>query len=82
MNIELSAEFKCLAKADPIERKSGGKSFPLVVMQNNDAGKISVSEDIYNAVEIGKKFVLRGVQTTFDGNTYISWRELIPFQPK
>ena len=82
MNIELTAEFKCLGKADPIARKDGGTSYQLLVMQNNDAGKISVNEDIYTGVEVGKRFILGGVQSTFEGRTYISGRELIPFQSK
>ena len=74
MNIELSAEFKVLGKVPPVERKDGSTSYGLMVMQNMQAGNISVPEAIYNQVEIGKKATLLGIQKTFDGRTYISWQ--------
>lgn len=79
MNIELTATFKVLGKCEPKERKDGSFFYQIKVDQKDECGKISVPQEIYERVKVGEDNVLFGVQTTFDGNTYISWKELIPF---
>ena len=74
MNIELKASFKVLGKVPPVERKDGSTSYGLAVMQNMQAGNISVPEEIYNNVEVGKANTLIGIQKSFEGRTYISWQ--------
>lgn len=80
MNINLSASFKVLGKVDPIERKDGSISYGLAVMQGMQAGNITVPQNVYEAVEVGKQNTLIGTQKTYEGRTYISWEDVVPFK--
>ena len=81
MNIELTSTFRVLGKCTPKENKNTGRtSYMLMVKQSEDLGKISVPQEIYDHVKEDQDATLYGVQTTFDGNTYISWKGLVPFK--
>lgn len=83
MNIELTSTFKVLGKVAPRENKTTGRTtYMLMVKQTEDLGKISVPEEVYNGVKVDTDVTFYGVQTSFDGNTYISWKGIVPFKEK
>lgn len=83
MNIELTSTFRVLGKVAPRENKTTGRTtYMLMVKQTEDLGKISVPQEVYDQAKVDTDVTLHGVQTTFDGNTYISWKGIIPFKEK
>ena len=55
MKLQFETKVMVLAKCDPTKSKDGQTTYyKATVMQGQEAGQLSVSEEIYNSLEVGK----------------------------
>lgn len=76
MDVKMIAKFKVIGKCEVVERRDGGKTYPILVMQNSDCGKISVPEAVYTTSKVGEDISLGVSMKTYEGRSYLSYSEL------